>query len=199
MIEIKLAETFKNRFAERDLAFQKAMQKVFEEMNTRGILASGATAVRVQEVVQEEMKASGDESLRVLKDVYPVYGRNTKTATVKLKTEGLLKLRLKEIEAYKMLRLQQMLGDVASRRVLDAVDSQDQISRVEAEFELQADKFFHEMEQAKGKNLKDRIINSFYDRPVIAAIAIIIAVVVAICGFVVVVQNFKIGEGIIGK
>lgn len=192
MIESKLIETFTNRFAERDLAFKKAMQEVFEEMNGRGILASGITARRVQEVVQEELKASGDESLRVIKDVYPVYGRKVKAAVVKFKIQELLQQRLHEIEAYKLSRLKQMLGDVASQRVLDAVDSQNQISRVEAEFQLQADKYFHELEQGQGRNLKERIMNSFYDRPIIAAVAIIIAAVVCIGGFVAVVQNIKI-------
>lgn len=195
MIESKLIETFTNRFTERDLAFKKAVQEVFEEMNGRGILASGTTAGRVQEVVHEELKASGDESLRVIKDLYPVYGRKAKASVVKLKIQGLLQQRLNEIEAYKLSRLKQMLGDVASQRVLDAVDSQTLISRVGAEFQLQADKYFHEYEQGRGKNLKERIINSFYDQPIVAAAVIIIAVVVCIGGFVAVVQNLKIWKG----
>jgi len=192
MIESKLIETFTSRFTERDLAYKKVMQDVFEEMNGRGILASGNTAGRVQEVVQEELKASVDESLRVIKDVYPVYGRKVKTAVVKFIIQELLKQRLHEIEVYKLSRLKQMLGDVASQRVLEAVDSQNQISRVEADFQLQADKYFQEVEQGQGKNLKERILNSFYDRPIIAAVAIIITAVVCISGFVAIVQNLKI-------
>lgn len=195
MFESKLTETFASRFAERDLAFKKTIQEIFEEMNGRGILASGITAVRVQEAIQEELKASGDESLRVLKDVHAVYGRKVKAAEVTVKLQELLHRRLHEIEDYKVSRIKQMLGDVASQRVLDAVDSGDQISRVEAEFRLQADKYFHEFEQQKGKNRKERIVNSFYDRPIIAAVAIIIAVVVCIGGFVVVIQSLQIWRG----
>jgi len=192
MIESKLIETLTRRFAERDLAFKKAMQDVFEEMNVRNILASGITARRVHEVVQEELRASGDESLRVIKDVYPIYGRNVKAAVVKFKIQELLQQRLHEIEAYKLSRLKQMLGDVASQRVLDAVDSQNQISRVEAEFQLQTDKYFHEFKQGQGKNLKERIMNSFYDRIIIVAVVIIITAVICIGRFVAVVQNLKI-------
>jgi len=189
MFNSKFTETCTRRFTERDLAFKKGIQRVFEEMNARGILMSGITAMRVQEVVQEELKASGDEILGVLKDVHTVYGRKTKAEEVKLRSHELLHQRLKEIESFKVEQLSRILAGLINQSIFDAVDSQDQIARVEAEFDLQVDRYFHELELAKGKNLKERLVTSFYDRPVIAAITIIIAAIAVIAGFMTAVRT----------
>lgn len=161
-------------------------------MNARGILTSGITVGRVQEVVQEELKASGDEILTALKEINAVYGQKAKTKTVKLRSRELLQQRLQEIESLKISQLSTMLGNLANQNILNAVDSQDQIARFEAELDLKVDLYFHEMEQAKGKNLKERIINSFYDKPVVAVIAIIIAAVIIITTFITAVLNLQI-------
>lgn len=148
MFDPKFSETCKRRFTERDLAFKKAIQSVFEEMNARGILTSGITAMRVQEIVQEELKASGDEILCVLKDVHAVYGRKTKMETVKFRSHELLQQRLREIDSFKVEQLSRILGSLANQSILSAIDSQDQIARVEAEFDLQVDRYFHDLDQA---------------------------------------------------
>lgn len=192
MFDAKLNETCTRRFTERDLALRKAIQTVFEEMNARGVLLSGMTAKRVHEAVQQELKDSGDETLRVLKDVHSVYGRRTKADAVKIRAHNLLHRRLQEIELFKISELNKILSCLINQSILDAVDSKDQIARVEAEFDLQVDCYFYDIEQSKGKNLKERIINSFYDRPVIAAIAIIFAVIVGIAAFVSAILNLQI-------
>jgi len=195
MFDTKFTETCTRRFTERDLAFKKAIQGVFEEMSARGILMSGITARRVHEVFQEELKGSGDETLRVLKEVHAVYGRKSKVDAVKLRSHELLHQRLQEVESFKVSELSKLLNNLMNQSMLDAVDSQDQIARVEAEFDLQVDHYFYEMEQAKGKNLKERIINSFYDRPVIAVIAIIFAAIAGIAAFVAAVLKLWIWKG----
>jgi hypothetical protein len=192
MFDPKFTETCMRRFAERDVTFMKAMQGVFEEMSARGVVASGLTAGRGQEVVQEELKASGDEILKVLMDIHAVYGRKIMPEAVKLRSHGILQQRLQEIETFIISRLEKMLGHVASQRVLYAVDLQEQLARVTAEFDLRVDRYFHDVEQVKGKNLKERIVNAFHDRPIIALIAVIFAAMAAIAGFVAALRSLQL-------
>ncbi|WP_129126629.1 hypothetical protein [Geomonas oryzae] len=195
MFESKIKETWTRRFCERDIAFKQRVNGVFEVMNGRGILPSGITARGVQEVVEEELHTSGDEALKVLKDVHLVHGKKAKEGDIKAILRSLLHQRLQEVETYKVQELQKMLRDVASQPLLDAIDSQHKIERVQAEFELQIDLYLHEHNQAKGKNLKERIVNSLFDNPFIAVPAIILLGVAAIIGIVVAIKGFRIWNG----
>ena len=154
MVYSKFTEVCMRRFAVRDVTFMKAMQGAFEEMSARDVLVSGITAGRVQEIVQEELNASIDEIIKVLKDINAVCGRKMMPEVVKLRSHDILQQRLREIEAFKNFRLKKMLGAVASQRVLDTVDIQERIDRVTSKLDFQVDQYFHDEERAKRKCLK---------------------------------------------
>ena len=193
MYESKLTDTWTRRFAERDLKFKESINNVFQEMSDRGILQSGITASRVQEAVKEELKASGEETLKVLKDVHAVHGREANERKIKQILCGLLQQQMEGVEAFKLSQLRKMLDEnIASKPVLDAIDSQDHFASVQAEFDLQVDLYFYEQNQAKGKNRMERIKNSLYDYPLIAIPAIILMAIIAITTFIAALLSFRI-------
>src|SRR3989339_500030 len=173
----KLNEIAKIRFQERDYLFQRSMQNVFEEMESRGMIVSDATACKIRDVVACETVQSTNVILQTAKEIHSLYFPRLSEDILKTESAILLKKRVSEIDNAVVSKLNKMFDETANARLLETIRLQKGIGAIESELFIEVDKYFTELNEKTGKTLKDRIITAFNNNPLIVIASIVIAVI----------------------
>lgn len=189
----KLNERTKIRFQERDDLFQRSMQKVFEEMESRCMIVSDATACKIRDVVASEIVQSTNVILQTAKEIHSLYFPRLSEDILKTESSILLKKRFSEIDNAVVSELNKMFDETANARLLETIRLQKGIGAIESELFIEVDKYFTELNEKTGKTLKDRIITSFNNNPFIVIASIVIAVIIFLSAFVVALRNLICG------
>lgn len=181
---IKLKEILISRLSDRNSNLLSVLEHKLEEMSGRGIFVSGITVRAVVEIIVEEAKASTNLIVETATECHSTYFKKDKRQEVRKGVLTALQERFQYLDKLKYDKTKNILDELSISTDLKELDLREIFQNLENDAGFKVDSYFERYEREKGKTFRDRLVASFLDNKLIAALSVIALAIIAIAGFI---------------